>query len=320
MHNLSPITVKTSSSSLSTDLYRKVPELKLLANIDVKVLMNKDSSSMRVEDWKEIGDVIHKNYEKYNGFVVVHGTDTMVFTAAALSFMLKNLRKPVVLTGSQRPLSEIRSDARRNLINAVDIASKGIVREVVVFFDRALLRGNRAVKVSIDDYCAFDSPNYPWLAEVGLEIKVRSNLLFSSKSSRLRYCHDFDPRVLFIKVFPSIDLTPFIVAIKAKAFRGVIIEAFGAGNLPSGDKSFKELLRSCRESEVPVVIVSQAHQGRVRLDLYEAGAASLKMNAISGNDITSEAAIVKMMKLLGEEVSYESFSRKFLTSISGEIS
>jgi L-asparaginase len=322
MHNLEPITVKGKAAALATDLYRKVPELKALADIEVLVLMNKDSSSMCVSDWRDIGDVIHRNFSHYAGFVVVHGTDTMVFTAAALSFMFPDLSKPIVLTGSQRPLAEIRSDARRNLISAVEIAAAGQVKEVAIFFDRLLLRGNRAKKSSIDEFAAFESPNYPPLADVGLEVNVNGPALLSAKRRKHRqaYCHDFDPRVLFIKFFPSMSLAPFIAALRTAAFRGVIIEAYGAGNLPAEEQSYKEFLTWARELRIPVVILSQAYHGSVRLDLYEAGAISMQMGAISGKDITSEAAIVKMMKLLAEQVEYKRFARRFTEPLAGEMS
>lgn len=320
MHNLLPITVKRSRADLARDLYTNVPELRALADIDVAVLMNKDSSSMRVSDWKEIGDAIRRGYNKYDGFVVVHGTDTMVFTAAALSFMFKGLSKPVVLTGSQRPLVEIRSDARRNLINSVDLAASGAICEVVIFFDSAVLRGNRAIKASIEEFAAFDSPNWPWLAKVGMEITIQRRFLLARRGCSMKYSHGFDPGVLFLKYFPSMDLAPFIDALASHLFRGVVIEAYGAGNLPSDDGSYLEFLRVAQDKKIPVVIVSQAKQGSVRLDLYETGAVSLKRGAIGGCDITSEAAIVKMMKLLHDRVPYRGFKKAFLTPISGEIS
>lgn len=320
MHNLSPITVKRKSQDLSIDLYKRVPGLKELAQIDVKVLMNKDSSSMRVEDWEEIGEAILEKYTKYDGFVVIHGTDTMVYTASALSFMFRNLSKPIIITGSQRPLTEIRSDAARNLINAVDIAANSKINEVAVFFDRALLRGNRSIKSSIEDYAAFESPNYSEIAKVGLEVSYTTKYLLEKPKATLLYDNRFAKDVMFIKFFPSINLSLFVDAVKSDKFSGIVIEAFGAGNLPCEDALYQELLHESKKRKIPIVIVSQSVSGTVNLELYEAGSKSLSQNAISGRDMTSEAAIVKMMKLLGENVSYKEFPKKFTQSIAGEIS
>jgi L-asparaginase len=287
-----------------------------VAEIGLEILSNKDSSNMEPSDWVMIARRLDDVMNDWDAFVVTHGTDTMAFTASALSFMFRNPPKPIILTGSQRPLSDLQSDAPRNLINAVEIAADARINEVCIFFDSALMRGNRTKKVSIPSFKAFDSPNLSPLAKVGIKTEYNYTPLPEGP-------YGFDPRietrVLSLPLFPGID-TDLLFELTTTGLRGLVLQAFGTGNIPVEETSVVNLIRSLTERGVPTVICSQASFGAVDLNLYETGRAARDAGAISAGDMTWESVVVKMMVLLGRGLSLEPFRDQFLSNLAGELS
>lgn len=297
-------------------LKARVPELFELAEIELELFSNLDSCEMQPELWSRMAEHLHRRLPEFDGAVVTHGTDTLAFTASALSFMLPNLNKPVVLTGSQRPLGEIRSDARLNLIDAVTSALRG-PREVTVCFDSRLYRGNRTRKVKVAEYDAFESPNYPVLGVLGVEARFERGLERRGKPS---VRPNLDPRVFLLKVFPGLD--PAVPMAMIPRVRGLVLEAYGAGNFPISrelGRSLLPLFAEAQAREVPVVVVSQAHRNGVDLSLYESGAAALAHGALSGHDMTPSAALVKLMHALASCRSRPELARYMAHSVAGEL-
>lgn len=273
-------------------LKTRVPELFELADVELELFSNIDSSEMQPEAWSLLAKTLHARLPKLDGAVITHGTDTLAWTASALSFMLPNLDKPVVVTGAQRPLAEVRTDARLNLIDAVTSALQG-PREVSVCFDSHLYRGNRVRKVSAGEYDAFDSPNCPPLGVLGVDIRFEKGL---TPKGRRTLEAEVDPRVFLLKVFPGLD--PKVVMPILPHVRGLVVEAHGSGNFPISPQSGRSLLplfKEARRRDVAVVVVSQAHRNGVDLSLYEAGQAALDQGAVNGGDMTASAAVVKLM-------------------------
>jgi L-asparaginase len=271
---------------------RRVPELMELAEVEFELFSNLDSSEMQPELWSRLAELIHRRLDAFDGVVITHGTDTLSDTASALSFMLKDLDKPVVLTGAQRPLGEIRSDARLNLIDAMTAALSG-PKEVTVCFDSKLFRGNRVRKVSIAEYDAFDSPNHPLLGVLGVDAKFEPGLKRKGARTLLP---NLVPQVFLVRVFPGLD--PRLVMPVLPQVRGLVLEAYGAGNFPVSKalgRSFEPVLRRASECALPVVVVSQAPRNGVDLSLYESGSLAQSYGAISGGDLTMSAAVVKLM-------------------------
>jgi L-asparaginase len=297
-------------------LLQHAPRIFEIADIDIEILFNKDSSNIRPSDWITLANKIHHSMAKWDAFVVVHGTDTMSFTASALSYMLISPSKPIILTGSQRPLMDARSDAPRNLIYAVELAVEGRFNEVCVFFDSLLLRGNRSKKLSIPSFGAFDSPNFPPLAKVGAGTEY-------AQIAPLDRDYAFDPRietrVASVSIFPGFDVETFF-SLSDRNIKGLVLQAFGPGDIPLGEGSVAHLIQHFTEHGIPTVICSQAVYGRVDLSLYETGRAALNAGAISGQDMTWEAALTKMMVLLGRGCSPQNFRSHFLHSLAGELS
>lgn len=274
----------------------RVPELTKLARLDFELFSNVDSCEMQPELWVRLAELLYRRLPRYDGAVITHGTDTLAETACALSFMLKNVPRPVVLTGAQRPLREIRSDARLNLIDAVTSALYG-PREVTVCFDSRLYRGNRVRKVSVSEYDAFDSPNHPTLGVLGVETRFEPGL---SPRGRFTLLPHLDSRVFLLRVFPGLD--PSIPLAILPKVRGVVVEAYGAGNFPVSTalgRSLEPFFLEARRRRVPVVVVSQAQRNGVDLSLYESGQVARAAGAISGGDMTVSAAVVKLMHGLG---------------------
>ncbi len=259
-----------------------------------------DSSNMTPEFWVDIADIIERNYDDYDGFVVLHGTDTMAYTASALSFMFKNLSKPIVLTGSQLPLGMVRSDGRENIICALEIASgrEELIPEVMIFFESHLYRGNRSTKVSAENFDAFASFNYPSLAKAGIKISYKRHLFMPLPEGELKVRKQFDRRIAVLKLFPGI--TPNVVesVVRIPDLQGLIIETFGSGNAPT-ERWFIDALEEALNRGVIVLNVTQCKAGAVQMRQYQASCDMDRIGVIGGHDITIEAAVTKMMYLLG---------------------
>ena len=278
-----------------------------------------DSSNMSVAEWNSIASLIYDKYDDYSGFVVLHGTDTMAYTASALSFMLSGLGKPVVLTGSQIPLSELRSDGRDNLITSLMIASAGVVCEVSLYFGGRLLRGNRAVKVSSDGLLAFDSPSYPRLAEAGIAIKYNTDaLLHSRKGEKLTLRTFKSVPIGVLKIFPGIQFGLF-EEIMTEKLSGIVLESFGSGNIPMGTGELLPIIKKAFASGAVVTVCSQCLSGTVSLGAYETSSELLRAGAVSGKDMTTEAAVAKLYYLFSLGVSGDEIKRLMEKSIVGEL-
>lgn len=299
-------------------LRKHAPRLFEVADVGLEILLNKDSSNMSPRDWVSIATRLHERMNDWDGFVVTHGTDTMAFTAAALSFMLLNPSKPIILTGSQLPLIDPASDAPRNLQHAVEMAASGRVRDISIFFDCVLLRGNRAKKVSIPSFGAFDSPNVPPLARVGMKVEWAPPVAPLPGTS-----YAFDPRietrVLSFPLFPGLD-TEFFYPLIDRGLKGIVLQAFGPGDIPLEERSVARFIRVLTERGIPTIICSQAISGRVDLSLYETGRAAAEAGAIPAFDMTWEAALVKTMTLLGRGLPLGPFREQFSSNLAGELS
>ena len=278
-----------------------------------------DSSNMSVTEWNSIASLIYEKYDSYSGFVVLHGTDTMAYTASALSFMLEGLDKPVILTGSQIPLSELRSDGRDNLITSLMIASDGVAREVCLYFGGRLLRGNRAVKVSADGLLAFDSPSYPKLAEAGIVIKYNTDALLETKNDRKIALRTFKTVPIgVLKIFPGIQFGLF-EEIMTERLSGIVLETFGAGNIPMGSGELLPIIKKAFSSGAVVTVCSQCLSGTVSLGAYETSSELLRAGAVSGTDMTTEAAVAKLYYLFSLGISPEEIKKLMERDLVGEL-
>jgi L-asparaginase len=298
----------------SRDLVAEVPSLARIAELDTRLLMHMDSANMQPADWVTIAREVHTQLATYDGIVIVHGTDTMAYTASALALMLGPLPKPVVLTGSQKPIVEVRTDARQNLIDAALVATLPVPEVSIASGSRAL-RGVRATKRDAWGFSAFDSPNLPPLVELGIGIEVASHV---AKPAALADLDDrIEPRVLAVRVFPGLDPDLVRGAIRL-GVRGLVLEAYGTGTLPNLGGSLIPALEEARERGVPVVVVSQCLRGFVDLGRYEGGAAAAAAGAISGGDMTVEAALAKMMIGLARHGTGDELRGYFAASVVGE--
>lgn len=280
-----------------------------------------DSSNMTVKEWNGIASVIFNEYEKYSGFVVLHGTDTMAYTASALSFILSGLDKPVVLTGSQIPLSEIRSDGKDNLIASIIIAAEGVAREVCLYFSGKLLRGNRAMKMSADGLVAFDSPNYPHLADVGITIKYNTPALlkgYANKGATLKYVPFSEIPIGVIKIFPGIQFSLF-EQIMTEKLSGIVLETFGAGNIPCGGDELLPIIKKAFNSGTVIAVCSQCPSGTVVLGAYETSSSLKAAGAVSGHDMTTEAAVAKLYYLFSLGIPRDEIKAMMEINLCGEL-
>lgn len=307
-------------------LLERIPELHLLdCTIDTYSFDEPiDSSDMNPDHWITIAEVIEKNYEAFDGFVVLHGSDTMSYTASALSFMLKNLAKPVILTGSQLPIGDLRTDAKENLITAIQIASlqennQPVIKEVGLYFEYKLYRGNRSTKISAEHFNAFTSPNLPHLAESGVHLKVNEHVLDDFyTSNQLEVQKVLDTNVVVLKIFPGITQKVLEAILAIEDLKGMVIETFGSGNAPT-EFWFINTLQKAIDRGIKIVNVTQCWGGTVDMGKYETGTALKQIGVISGHDITTEAAITKMMLLLPKNLSSQEFSTAFQTPFCGEL-
>ena len=306
-------------------IYEEFPSLRRL-DVDIEVLPFEpiDSSNASPELWVRLAEIIRENYDRFDGFVVLHGTDTMSYTSSALSFMLNNLTKPVVFTGSQIPIGVLRTDGRENLITAIEIAaakdSKGRaeVPEVSLYFQNRLFRANRTTKQSAEELSAFVSNNYPPLAEVGVSIQYNRNHIRRPKREGAfgidtALCED----VAIVKIFPGLNERVFRAMLSSGA-RGVVLETYGAGNAPTKEW-FIGALRETIESGISVVNVTQCSDGEVNMDIYETGVALQQIGVISGRDMTTEAATAKLMHILAYESNPKRIATLLKKSICGEM-
>ena len=279
-----------------------------------------DSSDIAVDEWNKIGRAIAARYDRFDGFVVLHGTDTMAYSASALSFMLEGLDKPVIFTGAQIPLCQLRSDGRENIVTAMLIAAGGRVREVCIYFNGRLLRGNRSTKRSSDQFGAFESPNFPLLAEAGISIRWDRSALRTPDPGPFRLQELERVSVGVIKVFPGIQFDLF-EAIMTERLRGVVLEGFGAGNIPTAAQdSLLPIIRRAYEHGTVITVCSQCVQGAVSLGAYAASKALRDIGAVDGGDMTTEAALTKLYYLFSLGLDKEEVKRRMGLDLRGELS
>lgn len=306
-------------------LFQEIPELKEfnlnLDSFSFDPLM--DSSSMSPDNWVKIAGLIEERYDDHDGFVVLHGTDTMPYTASALSFMFENLGKPVILTGSQLPIGMIRTDGKENVITAIEIAAAQdsgvpLVPEVCIYFENELFRGNRTHKFNAEHFEAFKSVNYPPLAEAGVHIKYNFSSIQAQTDQEFRVFKNLDPNIAVLKLFPGISQNYVDAILGIPGLKAVILETYGAGNAP-GDEWFTNALARAIESDVIVFNITQCRGGAVEMGKYASSYHLHKIGVIGGGDITVEAAVTKLMYLLGNGYSPKRVKKYLGLSLRGEM-
>jgi L-asparaginase len=306
-------------------LLSKIPLLKdfpaQLSTLSLNEII--DSSDASPAFWVTLTKVIVDNYEKYDGFVILHGSDTMAFTASALSFMLENLSKPVILTGSQLPIGLLRTDARENIIAALELAcltrnNNALIQEVCVYFENSLYRGNRTTKYSAENFDAFRSPNYKRLAEVGINIKIYYERMWKNNIDFLVPHYNLCNDIIIVRLFPGISTDYINTITNLPNLKGLILQTFGAGNAPN-NKDFLYTLATAIENGIIILNVTQCFIGKVEPELYELGKSLNRIGVISGRDITIEAAVTKLMYLFGQNFSTSEIKKILQISLRGEI-
>lgn len=277
-----------------------------------------DSSNMSPTDWQHIANDIKKHYDDYDGFVVLHGTDTMAYTSSALSFMLENLSKPVIVTGSQIPFSQLRSDGKENLLNALFIAANFPINEVGLFFNNKLFRGNRSIKAYADGFNAFDSPNLPPLLEAGINIKLIEGKITQPISQPLKLAQITPQPIGVVHLYPGISVE-LIKNIIKQPVKALIIRSYGVGNAPQ-NQAMLDCLKQANDNGIVIVNCSQCIKGTVNMKGYATGNALSKIGVISGNDMTLEATLTKLHYLLSKDYSHEKICQLLEVSLRGELS
>ncbi|MCU7612976.1 asparaginase [Chryseobacterium sp. GMJ5] len=305
------------------NIFEKMPEMKLM---ECEVFVHPfakplDSSDMGPEEWKIITNYIFDNYDHFDGFLILHGTDTMSYTASALSFMLKGLKKPVILTGSQLPIGDLRTDAKENLLTSLYYASlyeneEAVIQEVAIYFEYKLLRGNRTLKYSAEFFDAYSSPNYPILGQSGVHLNIVKDNLYRDRSETEFHIDNYiSEDVLFWRIFPGMKMNHFKEIPKMKV---LILQVFGSGTIFSSEKTL-EILQEIRNNGTEIVVVSQCISGGISFGKYENSNVFAKIGAISGKDMTAESAITKAMHLIDNPNYTGSFAENFSRSMCGEI-
>lgn len=308
-------------------LIQEIPEIKKINASISSVSFSKpiDSSDIQPKHWVELCKIIKENYPVYDGFVVLHGSDTMAYTASALSFMIENLKKPIILTGSQLPIGAVRTDAKENLLSAIEIAAskfngKMLVPEVAIYFEYNLYRGNRSTKVSAEQFEAFQSPNYPFLAEAGVNLKFNSQYLFQpNEESPTVFHYELDAAIATLKMFPGITKSVVESITTISHLKALVIETFGAGNTTT-ERWFIDCLKKAIENNVIIVNISQCISGSVEQGKYETSSALKEIGVIGGKDLTFESAITKLMYLFGKKLPLNEVKTLMQQSIRGELS
>jgi len=311
-----------------SQILERIPELRQLNCIIKSISFDApiDSSNMNTRYFVQIAEIIESNYKTFDGFVVLTGSDTMSYVSSVISFMLENLQKPVIFTGSQLPIGDLRTDAKENLITSIEIASsrkngKPYVSEVGLYFEYKLYRANRTTKINAEQFEAFASLNYPPLVESGVHLNFDEHLLYQPKKnqSELIVRKNLDTNIVVLKLFPGITENTIRSIVNIKDLKGIVLETYGAGNAPS-EKWFLDALKEAVKKEIKIINVTQCPAGSVILGHYETSVALKKIGVIDGKDITTESAIAKLMYLLGENLSKKSFKLFFEKSLRGEIS
>ena len=282
-----------------------------------------DSSNMSPEIWIELAEIIGSQYDKYDGFVILHGTDTMAYTASALSFLLENVSKPVILTGAQLPIGMTRTDARENMMTTLELAEhkvkdQNLINEVCIYFNGRLLRGNRAKKYESSQFDAFQSENYPLLADVGVYCQYNEPYMLKKPKGAFEYHTNLNSNVLVLKLFPGISNGFVKHLISTPGLKAIVLETYGSGNA-SSDTEFLTLLQNANESGIIIYNVSQCSGGEVRQGDYETGRGLKSAGVISGKDITTEAAVCKLMFLLAQEKSIMKIKKLLEKNLRGEM-